>query len=134
MRRLRSRKRLADRGNVAIEYGLVLPVFLLFVLGIIDTGRLLWTYTTMSHAVDAAARCGAVNSTLCGTASAITSYAVTQAYGLNVSSDAFAAAAAACGLQVNGTYPFTFIIPWIGTTTPFANNTISISVTACYPS
>ena len=28
---------------VAIEYGLILPAMLLFTLGIMDAGRLLWT-------------------------------------------------------------------------------------------
>ena len=100
----------------------------------IDTGRLLWTYTTLSHAVDAAARCGAVNAAVCGNAAQISSYAVTQAYGLTVSSGVFSASTASCGLQVSGTYPFTFIIPWLDGATPFGSgNTINISVSACYP-
>jgi len=43
-------------GTVAIEYALILPVMLLFTLGIMDTGRLLWTYITLTRAVEAAAR------------------------------------------------------------------------------
>jgi Flp pilus assembly protein TadG len=121
-------------GSVAVEYGLLLPVFLLLVLGIVDTGRLLWTYTTLSHAVEAAARCGAIGAASCATAASIAAYAVTQAYGLTVPAAAFSATAASCGVQVSATLPFTFIIPWIGTTQPFgASNTINVSMTACYP-
>jgi Flp pilus assembly protein TadG len=117
-----------------VEYGLILPVFLLLVLGLVDTGRLLWTYTTLAHAVDAAARCGAVNSTTCGTVAAVESYAVTQAYGLNVASSAFTETIASCGVEVSGTFPFVFIIPWLNGAQPFgSNNTLSISVSACYP-
>ena len=46
-------------GASAIEYGIILPVFLAFLLGIMDTGRLLWTYNTLHRATDAAARCAA---------------------------------------------------------------------------
>ena len=119
---------------MAVEYGIILPFFLLLVLGIIDTGRLLWTYKTLSHAVDAAARCGAVNATSCGTQSQITTCAATQAYGLTISASAFSAASASCGVQVSGTLPFRFIIPWLGSAQPFgASNTISLSASACYP-
>ena len=48
------------RGTAAIEYAIVLPVLLLFVLGIMDTGRLLWTYVTIYRATEAAARCAAI--------------------------------------------------------------------------
>ncbi len=46
---------------MAVEYGIILPVLLMLMLGIIDTGRLIWTQTTLDRAVEAAARCGAVN-------------------------------------------------------------------------
>jgi Flp pilus assembly protein TadG len=119
---------------VAVEYGIVLPVFLLMVLGIIDTGRLLWTYTTLSEAVDAAARCGAINSAICGTETQIAADAVNEAYGLTVSATAFSVTYPSCGVQVAGTLPFTFIIPWLDAAQPFGStNTISLSVTACYP-
>ncbi|MDU6495166.1 TadE/TadG family type IV pilus assembly protein, partial [Bradyrhizobium sp.] len=42
---LKSRTRPRRSGAVAIEYGFVLPVLLLFIFGIIDIGRLLWTFT-----------------------------------------------------------------------------------------
>ncbi len=48
------------RGSTAIEYAIVLPVLLMFVLGIIDAGRLLWTYVTIYRATEAAARCAAI--------------------------------------------------------------------------
>jgi protein-S-isoprenylcysteine O-methyltransferase Ste14 len=86
------------RGAVAIEYAFVLPVLLLFLLGILECGRLYWTYTTLYHAAEAAARCGAVNATLCATTSQTQSYAAAQAYGLTVSASAFTAATAACGM------------------------------------
>ena len=73
-------------GNVAIEFGFILPVLLLFTLGIMDAGRLVWTYITLSRAADAAARCGAIDQT--GTCPNIPAYAATQAWGINGGSTA----------------------------------------------
>lgn len=122
------------RGAVALEYGLVLPALLLFVLGIMDSGRLLWTYTTLSRAAAAAARCGAVDPVTCGTAAQIRNYAVTQAYGLTIATTAFTPTTVACGSRVAATYSFRFIIPWISPIEPFGpSNTITLNATACYP-
>jgi Flp pilus assembly protein TadG len=120
------------RGTAGIEYGLLLPALLVFVLGLIDTGRLLWTYATLSHAVEAAARCAAISVTQCGSASAVQSYAVTQAWGLSVSTTVFSLSSVSCGNQVTATLPFTFVIP----TVLFgqALGTITLTASACYPS
>ena len=70
-------------GSVAIEYGLILPAMLLFTLGIMDAGRLLWTNITLTRATEVAARCGAVNVTTCPAAS-IPAYAATQAQNFGI--------------------------------------------------
>jgi Flp pilus assembly protein TadG len=114
-------------GSAAIEYALVLPALLLFTFGAIDIGRLLWTQTTLDRAVEAAARCGAINALTCGTAAQIRTYAVNQAYGLAVTSGAFAVTNPVCGVRVTATSSFTFIIPWIAT------QTIPLAATSCYP-
>lgn len=130
----RRRRFLGSRGAVAIEYAILLPALLMFVFGLMDGGRLFWTYTTLYRAVEAAARCGAVNATLCGTTSQIQSYAVTQAYGLTVDNSVFTVATAACGIQVNGTLQFNLLIPWLTVGTPSGSfNIITLSPTACYP-
>jgi Flp pilus assembly protein TadG len=119
-----SRRRL---GSVAIEYGLVLPALLLFVLGLMDGGRLLWTYATLYRASEAAARCAAVDAVRCGTATDTRDFAVSQAFGLTVDATAFTVSQPACGMQVEGQYDFVFIIPWA------ARGTITLETTACYP-
>jgi Flp pilus assembly protein TadG len=122
------------RGAVAIEYAFVLPVLLLFVLGILECGRLFWTYTTLYRATEAAARCGAVDATLCATAAEIEAYGVTQAYGLTITASAFTAATASCGMQVTASFPFTLVIPWVTVGTPSGSfNIITLNPTACYP-
>ena len=124
-------------GTVAIEYGLVLPLLLMFTLGVMDAGRLFWAFITLNRATEAAARCGAVNTTLCPAAS-IPTYAVQQAWGLNgVTAAAFTVTNPACGVQVHATYTFKFVIPWFpwyGPTTPFGSaNSMTLNATACYP-
>ena len=123
----RSRRSAGRRGVVAIEYGLLLPAFLLLVFGAMDTGRLLWTQTTLDRAVQAAARCGSVNTTACGSAVAIQTYAATQAWGLTVAPSAFSVSAAACGIKVSASFPFEFTTPWITTLTS------TLQATACSP-
>jgi Flp pilus assembly protein TadG len=122
------------RGAAAVEYGLLLPMLLLFILGLMECGRLFWTYTTLDRAAEAAARCGAVNATLCATSTQIQNYAVTQAYGLTISASAFTASTPACGVQVTASFPFTLVIPFVTAGTPSgAFNIITLSAAACYP-
>lgn len=118
-------------GAAAIEYALILPMLLLFVIGIIDVGRLLWTFTTLSRSVEAAARCGAINTVDCGTTANIQSRAVAEAWGMTIAASAYTVTLPACGVQVVGTYDFVFAIPALATATPLG--TITLQATACYP-
>ena len=119
------------RGSVVIEYALILPLLLMFVFGIIDTGRVMWTYTTLYRATEAAARCAAINTVECGTEGLIKSYAVSQAWGLKINASAFEVTPApvACGHEVTGTYDFQFIIPLLKTPLGI----VTLKATACYP-
>jgi len=121
-------------GTVAIEYAFVLPVLLLFVLGIVDCGRLIWSYTTLNRSVQAAARCAAVNAVTCATAAQVQTYAVSQAFGMQVTPAAFTLTAPACGKQVTASLSFVFIIPWFGIVQPYGpSNSTTLHATACYP-
>ena len=119
------------RSAAAVEYGLILPAVLLFIIGIIDVGRLLWTYTTLNRAVEAAARCGAINTVDCGTTALIQSRAVAESWGLTVTTSAFTVSKPACGLQVAASYDFVFAIPALAGASPLG--TITLGPVACYP-
>jgi Flp pilus assembly protein TadG len=122
------------RGATAVEYAIVLPVFLMFVLGLIDCSRLIWSYATLSRAAEDAARCAVVNTVSCGSATDITTYAAGQAWGLGAAPVfTVTSPTPACGQQVNGTLTFTFIIPWFYGTEP-VGNAMTLNATACYPS
>ena len=115
------------RGAVALEFALVLPALLLVLLGAMDVGRLLWTQTTLDRAVEAAARCASINTSVCGTNSAVQTYAAGQAFGLVIAAAAFTVTTPSCGVMVTATMPFVLIIPWIAT------SNITLGANACYP-
>jgi Flp pilus assembly protein TadG len=134
--RLEARSLLAiarDRGAAtAIETALLLPVFLMLLLGISEFGRVLWTQTALQYAVGAAARCAAVTPSSC---SDVPAYAATQAYGLSIpSGDFHYTASASCGVsgytggaKVTVSYPFTPMVPKL---VPLS---VTLSAQSCHP-
>ena len=129
--RTRLRTRLGRRGAVAVEYAILLPVFLLLVLGAMDMGRLLWTQVTMDRFVQQAARCAVVTPATCGTAAQVQTFAATTNYGMSFTGATFGLATTTCGAGVNGklislSMPFQFSAPLI-------SPSITLAAQACYP-
>ena len=85
MRRLSGRSD-RRRGQALVEFALVLPVFLLIVFGIIDGGRLIFTYNTVSNAARNGARVAIVNQSTSGTDTCDTTSATAWSVGCAVSS------------------------------------------------
>jgi Flp pilus assembly protein TadG len=114
-------------GTTAVETAIVLPAFLLLLLCLVESGILFWTQSSLQFAVEAAARCAAVNTTSCGTTSSIQSYAAAQAVGITVSSSSFSVSQPSCGQQVSISYPFSFVdpnlFPW----------SITLKAQSCHP-
>ena len=50
----------AQKGSSSVEFAMVLPLLILFILGIIDAGRLMWSYNRAEKAAQMAARYAAV--------------------------------------------------------------------------
>jgi len=120
----------STRGSEAIEFAICVPAFLMFALGIADCGRLLWTNANLALAAAAAARCGAINTSACGTTSLIQSYAAS----IGPTSAVFTATNPACGTQVSGTVSYQFFIPWFYEVSPFGtSNQLTLTAVACYP-
>lgn len=131
--RSRLRRRIGERGTVALEYALLVPAFLVIVLGTVDIGRLIFTQVTLDRAVQAAARCGAVSSS-CKTGTppvvsptAVQALAVDQAWGVTTATTNFTVTLPTCGVQVAASYPYHFITPWLVTADR------NVSAQACYP-
>lgn len=102
-----------------MEFALLLPLLLIFMLGIMEFGRALWTQTSLQYAVDAAARCAAVNPSQCAN---VPSYAANNAPGLSLSSSVFTyTASVSCGIsgytggaQVTASYAFQTVVDLSG--------------------
>jgi Flp pilus assembly protein TadG len=113
----------ARRGATAIEMAFLLPVFMLFLLGICEFGRAMWTQTALQFAVEAAARCAAISPSLCtasgGSSMDIPGYAATQTFGMSIPASAFTYTQNfACGgvglgggSMVEAAYAFPAIVP-----------------------
>jgi len=105
----------ARDGVEAIEFAVVLPVMVLFLLGCIEFGRLYWVQSELQFAAEAAARCVTVTcqgSNIVGTGTA--TYAAQQLYSVDVPTGvvfSLTNPSPACGNQVTVCYPFTFIVP-----------------------
>jgi Flp pilus assembly protein TadG len=114
-----------DRGAAAVELALVLPVFILMVLGGVATASLGFAVSSLHFAVEDAARCASVKTTVCTSAATITAYAAKQYLGPGIS-PVFSYSTAGCGHTVSATGTISLnLIPQL------AN--IPISATACYP-
>lgn len=115
------------RGTSAIEFGLTAPAFFMIIFGIIECGLLLWTQLGLQHGAEMAARCASVNTIICGSVSAIQSYAAQQTFGLNPAPSTFTVITPACGNQVSASYTYGFI------TTYFGTPTLTLSAQSCFP-
>lgn len=54
-------KQKLSRGQSLVEFALIIPLFLLIVVGTLDIGRLIYTYSVMHNAAREGARYGAVH-------------------------------------------------------------------------
>ena len=60
-------RRPRTRGQSLVEFALILPIFLLLIMGIVDAGRLVYTFNTVSNSARQAARVAIVNQSTTGT-------------------------------------------------------------------
>jgi Flp pilus assembly protein TadG len=114
-------------GTAAVDFALVLPVFILAVVGVMEAGRILWAQNLLQRAVEAAARCASINATICGSSSAVASYAATQAPGLSVPTGTFTLSVQACGNRVAASYSYPFL------TTVLPLPSLTLTAQACFP-
>ena len=115
------------RGTAALEFAILMPVFLVMFLGIMEFGRLLWTQTTLQHAVEAAARYAAINYPTCSSTTQTQSYAAGEVFGQSVPTSAFTLACGTCGTQVTAQVNFSFVVPALF---PY---TMTLNAQSCFP-
>ena len=124
MKRLRDYL-VGESGATAVEFGLVFPIVIMLMLGVVGFSMLGGALSGMHYAVEEAARCYAVNKTTCGTSAAAIDYAQTHYLGPDVD-PIFEATNTGCGFTVNGTATFQIELAVLHLNVP-------LTASACYP-
>ncbi len=115
-----------ERGATAAEFALILPALVLLTIGSINVSIMMFAVSQLHFAVEKAARCVAISSTLCPTP---TTYAQSLYKGPTLTGLAFTKPASSCGsngAQILGTGTYNFV-------TGLANIPVNLSATACHP-
>ena len=112
----------SDAGAVLIEAAIVLPLFLLVILGGLDLGFGMLVATRLSFGTESAAKCGALAVPgVCSDNAATASFAASQS---GAPASVFSVSRAAGMEQVFASYPYKFsFLPW----------TITLQSSASYP-
>jgi Flp pilus assembly protein TadG len=112
-------RQLNERGAVAAEFALLLPVLLTILFGIIDFGMLMYGREIVTNATREGARAGITQGPPKLTEGAIEaiSYSYLATTGISAASVDFEATGAGLAnpatLTVSATYTYNFLIPWI---------------------
>lgn len=116
-----------ERGAVAAEFALLLPVFLTILLGIIEFGMIMYGREIVTNATREGARAGITQGPPKLTAGQITtiSHNYLSNTGVNPASVTFTATGAGganpATLTVQATYTYNFLVPYIPTMTGIPN-------------
>jgi Flp pilus assembly protein TadG len=123
---MRLRKFCQDRaGATAAEFALVLPVFGALTIGAINLCMVVYANSRMQFAVDDAARCLSVKTTICTGIASAQSHAAAM-FGFSGLNPSFTASQGPCGSQVVGTvtYPLMAVVTTVS---------VPISASSCFP-
>ena len=113
-------------GTTAVEFALILPVFLMVVVGGFYVALMTFTASSLRYAVEAGARCASVNTTTCSNSATTIAYARTQFLAAKASSVTFTSSSATCGHLVTGTMSYTL-------STGIKTINYPLSAQACFP-
>jgi Flp pilus assembly protein TadG len=123
-RRLWRRLRTDRSGASAVEFAIILPVFILLVLGSISAATLIFSISSLNYAVEDAARCAAVNKTLCSDGVSTANYALSKYVGPPIT-PVFTYSKTGCGNTVTATGVYTMdLVPQL--------SQIPVKASACH--
>jgi Flp pilus assembly protein TadG len=114
-------RRLNERGAVAAEFALLLPVFMIILFGTIEFGMIMYSRELITNASREGARAGIIQVSPKPTAGTITTIATTYLTGTGINlADVTIAVTGAGGanpatLTVAATYQYRWLIPYIPT-------------------
>lgn len=112
------------RGTTAVEFAMVSPVLITLLVGMLVLCLCLFLLGSLHFAVEDAARCASVKTTVCTDASTTVAYAQAHYYG--PSKPTFTYATATCGNSVTAAISYVAQLGLTQVTIPF-------SATACFP-
>lgn len=96
-----------SRGTAAIEFAIVLPVFLAFIFGSIEFGYVLWANSSLQYGATYGARYAFVNPTASG--SAIQNYAL-SVISLPTGSVTYTVSGGGLSLDIDGSFSYSFLV------------------------
>lgn len=107
---------LHEKGSVAVEFAMVSILFLGFLFGIIEFGRLFWTMNALQYAIESTARYALVNED--ATNDDLEAYAIDSMSGVANSNNLTITTtqtmiSGISFIEVDGTYVFTTMLPFI---------------------
>lgn len=119
------------RGSTAIEFAMVVPAFLMMLIGTAMMAMMMYSNSSLHFAVEAAARCASVKTTVCTNAATTTAFAASNYFGATATptftcTGRTCGGTAACGNKVTGTISFTLEVGMARYVTP-------LRADACYP-
>ncbi|WCT74599.1 TadE/TadG family type IV pilus assembly protein [Sphingomonas naphthae] len=125
-----------QRGATAVEFAFVAPIFLMFLLLLLEGARMMWTQGALQEAAASAARCSAVKSSSCNSDALVKSYAVARAANSQITIAATTVTidnAVTCGTLGN-MQKVTITAPWSSAATNLLPGAPSqLSVYSCFP-
>jgi Flp pilus assembly protein TadG len=116
-----------DRGVAAVEFAMVAPAFIMLAVGTFYLCMCLFLTGSLHYAVEQAARCASIQTTVCDTShpTSITDHAQSNYFGPG-GTPSFTYTAAACGNRVSATMNYVWSIG-------LKQFTLPVSATACFP-
>lgn len=118
-------------GAAAVEFALLAPAFLMMLVGTMMMAMMFFTNSSLHYAVEAAARCASVKSTVCTNAVTTQAVAASNYFGATATpvftcTGRVCGGTAACGNKVTGQISYTLNIGMTTIVTP-------LRADACYP-
>ena len=112
-------------GATAVQFAFILPMFVVVIFGIIESGRVMWLQNALSFAVEGAARCAAIDTKNCGSTAQVQRWAASQS-GAAFPASTFTVSTAACGKLVTASYGVNLFIPYVAPA-------LTLTAQACHP-
>jgi Flp pilus assembly protein TadG len=113
-------------GSNAVEFAFLLPAFILCIVAAMYAAMGMYVADSVQFAVEAGARCAALDATTCGSSSTAITYTQGVYKGPASPTPTFAYAVAACGKRLTGTVTYSFGFGMSSLSVP-------ISATSCHP-